>query len=171
MPRVVRKRRTREHIIADLSVNHVEARVLRCGYSVERIEHDYGTDLAIFTYDPRGEIESGYILVQVKATDSLRILADGKTTSFPVSRADLDHWLSEPMPYILVVYDASADVAYWLYVQEAFERRTAFSLEHAPATIAVHIPLASVLTEDAVRHFARSRDAILHQVKGVIHHG
>jgi hypothetical protein len=75
------------------------------------------------------------------------------------------------MPYILVVYDASADVAYWLYVQEAFERRTAFSLEHAPATIAVHIPLASVLTEDAVRHFARSRDAILHQVKGVIHHG
>jgi hypothetical protein len=171
MPRVVRKRRTREHIIADMSVNHVEARVLRCGYSVERIEHDYGTDLAIFTYDAQGELESGYILVQLKATDRLRVLSDGKTISFPVRRADLASWLGELMPYILIVYDAPADVAYWLYIQEAFERRAGFSLEHAPATITVHVPVANVLTEDAVRHFARSRDAILRQVKGVIHHG
>jgi len=170
MPRVVRKRRTREHIIADLSVNHVEARVLRCGYSVERIEHDYGTDLAIFTHDEQGELESGFILVQLKATNSLRVLADGKTISFPVSRADLAHWLSELMPYILIVYHAPPDVAYWLYIQEAFEQRPAFSLEHAPATVTVHIPLAQVLNEEAVRHFARCRDTILQQVKGVIRH-
>lgn len=160
MPRPVRKRRTREHVIADLSINHIEARVLRCGYSVERIEHDYGTDLAIFTYDARGENESGHILTQVKATDSLRVLADGRTNSLPVSRADLAHWLSEPMPYMLIVHDAPADVACWLYIQEAFERRPGFSLEHAPATITVHIPLANILTEDAVRGFAPFRDAI-----------
>ena len=30
------KRRTREHVIADLSVNHVERLVLRSGWTVER---------------------------------------------------------------------------------------------------------------------------------------
>jgi hypothetical protein len=40
-----RKRRTREHVIADLSVNHVERQALLCGFSVERIRVDYGIDL------------------------------------------------------------------------------------------------------------------------------
>jgi hypothetical protein len=46
-----KKKRPRQHIIADLSINHVERYVLLCGYSVERVEHDYGIDLVIFTYD------------------------------------------------------------------------------------------------------------------------
>ncbi|MCI0381101.1 MAG: hypothetical protein L0215_26250 [Gemmataceae bacterium] len=46
-----RKRRTREHVLADLSVNHLEKYALRCGYAVERISNDYGLDLAIFTFD------------------------------------------------------------------------------------------------------------------------
>lgn len=48
MSMFARTRRTREHIIADLSMNHVERLIFRCGYSAERIEHDYGTDLVIF---------------------------------------------------------------------------------------------------------------------------
>jgi len=58
---MVKKKRPREHIIADLSVNHVERYVLLCGYSVERVEYDYGFDLVIFTYDANGEIENGQI--------------------------------------------------------------------------------------------------------------
>ena len=36
------KRRTRAHVLADLSINHVERHVLLCGFSVDRVEHDYG---------------------------------------------------------------------------------------------------------------------------------
>lgn len=46
---MVRKKRPREHIIAGLSVNYVERYVFLRGYSVERIEYDYGYDLIIFT--------------------------------------------------------------------------------------------------------------------------
>jgi hypothetical protein len=35
-----KKRRTREHVIADLSANHVERHALLCGYSVERHVHE-----------------------------------------------------------------------------------------------------------------------------------
>ncbi|BAZ08938.1 hypothetical protein NIES4071_07440 [Calothrix sp. NIES-4071] len=87
---MARKKRPREHIIADLSVNYVERYVFLCGYSVERIEHDYGYDLVIFTYNAEGEIENGQIYIQLKATDSLSLLADQKTISFTLARSDLE---------------------------------------------------------------------------------
>lgn len=96
---MTKKKRPREHIIADLSVNHVERFVFLCGYSVERVEYDYGFDLVIFTYDANGEIDNGQIYVQLKATDSLRILVDQETIAFSVRRSDLELWLFEPMPY------------------------------------------------------------------------
>jgi hypothetical protein len=64
-----RKRRTREHVIADLSVNHVERFVLRCGWTTERTRHDYGLDLEMKTYNAAGETESEHVLLQLKATD------------------------------------------------------------------------------------------------------
>jgi hypothetical protein len=59
MARLQRKRRTREHILEDLSVHHVEGHVLRCGWVVERMEHDYGIDLEILTFDRVGQVEAG----------------------------------------------------------------------------------------------------------------
>ena len=48
MAKLRRKRRTREHIITDLSVHHVEGHVLRCGWVVERrlAEDRRGSSLA-----------------------------------------------------------------------------------------------------------------------------
>jgi hypothetical protein len=37
-----RKRRTRQHVIADLSVHHVEGFVLAEGHTAQRVERDYG---------------------------------------------------------------------------------------------------------------------------------
>lgn len=56
---LAKKKRVRQHIIADLSANHVERYILRCGFSVERVQHDYGIDLVLFTYNSDGEIEPG----------------------------------------------------------------------------------------------------------------
>jgi hypothetical protein len=89
---MAKKRRPREHIIADLSVNHVERYIFLCGYSVERIEYDYGFDLVMFTYDTNGEIENGQIYLQLKAKDSLRILADKETIAFTLERSDIEQW-------------------------------------------------------------------------------
>jgi hypothetical protein len=89
------KTRTRQHVIADLAVNHLERQVLLLGYTAQRIQHDYGYDLTITTYDVRGQTEGGVSFVQIKATDNLPLLKDGKTISWPVSRRDLKLWLNE----------------------------------------------------------------------------
>jgi hypothetical protein len=42
-----RKRRTRGHVLADLSANFVEKQALLCGYTAERVRLDYGIDLVV----------------------------------------------------------------------------------------------------------------------------
>ena len=99
------KMRTRAHVLADISVNHVERQVLLCGFSVDRVQHDYGYDLTMATFSDAGEYEPGNVYIQVKATDRLPQLAQGKTIAWSVSRRDLKLWLAETYPVILVVYD------------------------------------------------------------------
>lgn len=150
-----KKKRPREHIIADLSVNYVEKYVLLCGYSVERIEYDYGYDLLVFTYNAEGEIENGQIYIQLKATDSLSILADQKTISFTIARSDLELWLFEPMPCILIIYDAQKSQAYWLYLQAYFESLEKFDLSQAGNSVTVRLPKDNILNQQAIKIFAK----------------
>ncbi len=92
-----RKRRTRQHVIADLSANHGEYYALRCGFSVERAVHDYGIDLVLFTYNDEGEVENGQVFMQLKATDHLRLATRQQAIRIGIKRADLELWLAEPV--------------------------------------------------------------------------
>ena len=165
-----RKTRTREHVIADLAINYVERQVLLCGFSVERVVHDYGIDLQMFTYNSQGEVEGGWVLMQVKATDHLRLLADGKTLALALDRADLQLWLREPDPVILVVYDAAGDRAFWLYVQAYFEVKRPINLFTAPGRVTVRIPTSNRLNQRAVQRFADYRNQVQAQIEGRIRH-
>jgi len=162
---VHRKRRTKEHVIAGLGVNFVERCALLAGYSVESIEHDYGVDLLLFTYNEAGEIENGSVSLQVKASDNLTVLADQETVSFPIARADLDHWLQELYPCILIVYDAQADEAFWLYVQAYFKGQSDFDIGRIGETIQVRLSKANRVTPAAMRRFAEFKARVLQQAE------
>lgn len=165
-----RKRRTREHVVADLSANHVERNALLCGFSVERTFHDYGIDQTVTTYDRRGQIENGLILIQLRGTDRPKFLDGGRAVECRLERSHLAHWLEEPMPFIVVRYDARKNIGYWLYLQAYFEARPDFDLARAPARVTVPIPCRNVVSRAAMRRFARYKNAVLAQVGGRIHH-
>lgn len=158
-------------MIADLSVNHLERHILRCSHSAERIEHDYGVDLLMFTYGANREIENGYVAFQLKGTDKLKVLARKRAIAFAVDVADLRHWMFEPMPLVLVVYDAEADRAFWLYVQRYLDENPPGENVDDQGSWTVHIPLSQRLNRFAVERFRRFRDRILSQVEGDIRHG
>lgn len=115
-----RKRRTRAHVIAAQSINHVERIVIDEGHTVERPEHDYGYDLYVVTYDTDGYIEPGLFYIQVKAAGELK--ESGTNYVFDLDIRDYNLWMNELMPVILVLYDASRRKAYWLDVQDYFRR-------------------------------------------------
>lgn len=154
----MRKRRTREHVIADLSVNHVERFILRCGWTAERTRHDYGIDLYMQTYNASGEVEIGWVRFQLKATDNLRRSANGMVIPLRLEWRDLLFWLNELQPVILIIYDAQEDRAFWLYVQDHFRRQHWAERSGKTSTVTVHVPMVNVLDEAAIRLFAQFRD-------------
>ncbi len=166
----VGKRRTREHVIADLSVNHLERFVFRCGWTIQRTTHDYGLDLLMETYNQNGERQNGRVLFQLKATDSIKLRDDGKTIAVRLEWRDIQAWRGDPMPVILVVYDAKADQAYWIHVQQYFAGRREKIRNRVGATTTVYIPRDQLVSESAVVHFAALRDAVMARIRGVIHY-
>jgi hypothetical protein len=153
-----RKRRTREHVIADLGVNFVERAALECGYVVERKVKDYGVDLVIETTDARGEIEPGQVRVQVKASDAIARTADGQAVTQRVKVADLKAWLFEIGLVVIVAYDARADAAYWLDVQE-YARAVALDIGTSK-TVTLPIPVANIWRRDAVRRLRAAKNRL-----------
>lgn len=166
-----RKRRTREHVLADLSANYTEKQALLCGFAVDRAGADYGIDLYVQTFNRRGEVENGRILFQLKGTDRIKLVDGGQAVSCRVERADLRHWLNENQPVILALYDARADIAYWLYVKDYFRALPGFDVNRAPERVSVSIPRANVLDRAAMRHLARQKNALLRGGERVVFHG
>jgi Domain of unknown function (DUF4365) len=157
--RLGRKRRTRAHVLADLSANHVEKQALLCGFSAERVRLDYGIDLIVQTFDRRGEVESSRILFQLKATDRIKTAARLEVATCRVERADLAHWLEEPFPVVLALYDAKADVAYWCYVQQHFGSLVGFRLESCGRSVTVSLSCSNILDKPAMKWLAAIKNA------------
>jgi len=156
-----RKRRTREHVIADLSINHVERQVLIAGHTVERKFHDYGIDLTLSTYTQEGETEAGAMFIQVKATDHLKTVQQGQFVTIRIERVHLRSWLFELTPVVLIVYDATADRAFWLCAQTAFVGAQRFRIVQGSQWLTVRIPATQVLNSAAVDGFRSIRQAML----------
>lgn len=164
------KRRTRGHVIADLSMNFVERLVFENGFTAERIRQDYGYDLFITTHDEVGYIEPGKILIQIKASESLRLIKGGTVVSFRIDLRDVGNWMAEPLPVFLVLFDAGLRRGYWLYVQRYFERH-GMPRSRLQREVAVHVPAANRLNRRFVALARRWKQDMLKQVDGVIHHG
>ena len=123
----------------------------------------------MLNYTASGEIESGDVRIQLKATDTIRLSQDRQSVVIKIDRSDLMLWVPETMPVILIVYGARSDVAYWLYVQRHFERVGGFNPFAAGKTVTLHIPRANVLDQDSVTQFSRFRASIQAQRGNVRH--
>jgi hypothetical protein len=165
-----RKRRTREHVLADLSANYVEKQALLCSFAMERVRLDYGIDLMVQTFNRGGEVENGWIPFQMKGTDRIKVVASGQAVSCRIERADLRHWLNETQPVILALYDARADVAYWLFVRGYFEALPGFDLARCGERVTVTIPRSNVLARDAMKSLARLKNELVARDRGKIIH-
>lgn len=146
-----RKRRTRQHVIADLGVNHVERIVLLAGHTADRFTHDYGIDLTVKTYSDAGEVESGKFDIQVKSSERLKLDSTGAAIAFRIDTRDLRAWLLEWEPVILVLYDAGMERAFWLHLQE-YAKANSLDENLGGRTVTLRIPTANELNIPAVQN-------------------
>jgi Domain of unknown function (DUF4365) len=151
------KRRTREHIIADLAINHIERHALLCGHTLQRTVHDYGLDALLTTFNRRGEAENGLVWMQVKATDHPDRLKAQDALTVRVERKHLLFWMGELFPVFVVIYDATRDRAHWLHVQEEFGGGKLFEAARVGTRLTLRVPRAQVLDRDAIGEFRRRK--------------
>lgn len=144
-----RKRRTREHIVEDLSENHLERFVLNAGHLLRRPRRDYGVDVTMFHFSESGELENGEVRFQLKATDNLTSVLDGQYTTVRVKTGDIQYWSMEFYPFILVLYDAKEEAAYWIGIDNILKQ----SLDLDQQTETIRIPVSSKLTSNSIEHF------------------
>jgi hypothetical protein len=167
-----RKRRTREHLIAEWSLHHVMWVILENGYAAERTEQDYGYDLHVTTFDEQGFVEAGAIKVQLKGTDHIARyeLKDASGVfSYPIEREDHDLWMEEVMPVLFILYDAQVREGYWQHVQAFFADHSARRTE--TKTLQLHIPHHQVLGVRTMRTMRERKARLLTQAKEVLRHG
>jgi hypothetical protein len=141
-----RKRHPRQHVIADLSVNHVERIILEAGHAIQRPTSDYGYDLMVATFDEQGYAEPGLVLLQFKAAESLD---EGLHFAFDIDVRDYNLWMMEELPVLLVLYDAGRRKAYWVCVQTYFER-TGQQPRRGAKTIRALVPRRQLLSRRGI---------------------
>ena len=159
-----RKRRTREHVIEDLSENYLERKVLLKGHLLRRPERDYGVDVTMFHFDDNGEIENGEVRFQLKATDHFQFIRNGTAISLPIKTRDLNYWAMEIHPLILVLFDAKADHAYWLHIQ-SYVKENPERIDFNNETVHVHIPMKNELTDSSIDHFRKTSLQIIDSLR------
>lgn len=157
------KRRTREHIIADMSVNYVQRFFLRAGHTAAKVEFDYGYDLYVQTFGANGETEFGFCNIQIKATDRLTKVSNGQECTIVIQRRDLEFWLGDTSLVYLILYDAQTEEAYWMDIQENLSGRGFNS-----GNVTIRIPITQRLDDAAIERLYQRKKSRLNQERGKI---
>ena len=147
---------------------HVERFIIEEGHTVERMTADYGYDLTTYTYDEEGYVEEGAVYLQLKA--AVTLTGSGHDFVFDIDRRDYALWTSEPMPVILVLFEASLRRACWVYLQRYFAVDASRRPGSTARTIRVRVPKRQAVSRAAVRKWRSYKQRVLQQVEGRIDH-
>jgi hypothetical protein len=96
------------------------------------------------------------------------VTSDETHIAFRVATADLDYWLGEVMPVILIVYDVQADLAYWLYVQAHIQNMTDFNLALIGETVTLYLDRSNMVETETIQLFASLKREVQRQMPEVI---
>lgn len=166
-----RKRRTREHVIADQGLVHVQHFIANAGFTSEAVYKDYGYDLTVNTFDRDGFIEGGAILIQLKASEILKSHPDGLHFVFDLDMRDYDLWKEEPNPVFLILYEAATLRAYWLFVQPYLGGADAPKPRADAKTVRIKIPKINKVRTAFFRHARKLKAEALAVILGAKPYG
>ncbi|MDJ1521773.1 DUF4365 domain-containing protein [Stenotrophomonas maltophilia] len=155
-----KKQRTRQHVIADLSANHVSYGVYQSGFTIETAHHDYGTDGMVFTFDSGGFQENGFIALQFKSTDNLGTYQISSGFSYPIDIGDLKLWNDDIYPVYLILYDAVNEKAFWVHVQSYLKTSGFDPSKSTTKTHNVRLPASNVFDPSTPRIWQEKKEKI-----------
>jgi hypothetical protein len=161
----MRKLRTRQHVLEDLSYNFVEKQVLLgfCTY-IRYAQREYSYDASISTFDEKGELEPENILIQVKASDHLKFSTKNLGFELALDTRDIKLWLEELWPVLLILYDGVNDSGYFIELHEYFKENR-LALKDLNKTKTIFISPKNVFTPQSVKEYRSKKNQIHGKIK------
>jgi hypothetical protein len=151
----MKKLRTRQHIIEDLGLNYIEKQILLTGNILRRFgENDYGYDGMIDTFNEGGEAENLSFKIQLKSTDNTQLYAPKMGFRVDLSKRDLELWLHNSHPVLLILYNAKEDMAYFIDLQTYFNENRLL-LKNVRKFVRVFIPLQSIFNKNNIQQLQK----------------
>ena len=152
----MKKLRTRQHIIEDLGLNHIERQILLSGNILRRFrENDYGYDGMIETFNEQGEAENLIFMIQLKSTDNIQFSNDKGGFIVDLSRRDLELWLKNTLTVLLILYDAQGEIAYFVDLQTYFNENRIL-LKNVRKFVRIFIPPKSVFNKTNIQELQKN---------------
>lgn len=68
---------------------------------------------------------------------------------------DYNLWVREVSPVVLILYDATSEVAYWLPIQRYFKEPATRPRKRGAKTVRIRVPLKNALTRPAIAEMRR----------------
>jgi len=162
------KRRTREHVIADLSENYVQRFFFERGHTCSRVEPDYGYDFYVCTYDLKGYIENSWLYIQVKATDNIGkySLDDDEVFSFRVDIASYNQYVRETVPVYFVLFDAQKRQAHWINARTYFrDRAKTKKIKKTQKGVQIHVPRKNVMDLTVIDEMRQEKNVMAKRIQ------
>jgi Domain of unknown function (DUF4365) len=151
----MKKQRTRQHIIEDLGLNHIEKQILLSGNVWSRYPtNDYSYDGMIETFNKEGEAENQVFMVQLKSTDSIQLSPQKEGFIVDLSKKDLERWLTCAYPVLLILYDAQQEIAYFTDLQTYFNENR-FVLKKVRKFVNIYLQPKSIFNNTAIQELQK----------------
>jgi Domain of unknown function (DUF4365) len=151
----MKKRRTRQHIIEGLGLNHIERQILLSGNVLRRFsDYDYGYDGAIETFNEQGEKQNQMFMVQLKSTDNIQLSAQKGGFIVDLSKQDLELWLECSHPVLLILYDAQQEVSYFTDLQSYFNENRIL-LQNVRKFVRIYLPPKFVFNTTVIQRLQK----------------
>jgi Domain of unknown function (DUF4365) len=147
----MKKRRTRQHIIEDLGLNHIERQILLSGNVLRRFsDNDYGYDGMIDTFDEQGQAHNLQLMIQLKSTDVIQQSPQNGGFNVDLSKRDLELWLKSVLPVLLILYDAQLEIAYFIDLQTYFNENRLL-LKNVRKFVRIYLPPQSIFNTQSIK--------------------
>ena len=150
------KLRTRQQIVEDLGLNHIEKQILLSGNVLKRKgEIDVEYDGAIITFDASGRINNLPLLVQLQSTDFIELSPKKAGFIANLSKQDLERWLNTELPVLFILYDAQQDIAYFTDLQTYFNENRHL-LKNVRKFVKIFLSPKSVFNNAAIQELQKN---------------
>jgi tetratricopeptide (TPR) repeat protein len=112
------KRLTWQHDFEEKSELQLKEAFVSFGWRAERLKYDYGEDLIGRQFE-NGNPTGKDFYIQLKGTDNIQQyqLTKSRVLSYEIELVNLNQWFSYSLPVILIIWDITNRVGYWLHVQ------------------------------------------------------